>query len=227
MDTALVKFFILWIICENIVLATSTALKGTANEDNSTRKKRSPANGFSLFGLNPISAAQESFNAVGNIFSGNHGNQHHQQHYNNYQEPIEVNYPYGNVRNAQGNFPSRNGIPNQMAQNNYQNRYDWPQDNKNEVIKKTVPDKKQKPTTKTVPEKSNEVHENTSELPSNGEVDKQLLDYIFQNSQFNYDAAGTTVDNSIDFVTATGEFETTTDDFKRMLPPAAVASLLG
>ncbi|KAJ8732081.1 hypothetical protein PYW08_014811 [Mythimna loreyi] len=253
MDTSFVKFFILWIICENVVLTTSMVLKGTANANNNRRQKRSPANNFSLFSFNPLSTAKESFSAVENIFSGNHGNQ---QHHNNYQKPIEVGNPYGNVRNTNtllpGDFPSRNGIPKPQndyprpqndyprpqndysrpqndyprPQNDYQNKNDWPRENKNKV-EKPVQDTTQKPSTKTVPERNNEVLKDTSEVPSNGEVDKQLLDYIFQQSQFNYDAAGTTVDSNTDIVTETGAFETTTEDFNRILPPAAVASLLG
>lgn len=183
------------------------ALKDIAAEGANIRQKRSPA---SLFGFNlgnPVSTAGDTFNSVGNIFSGNRANTHQDNyHEQRYRQPYDRNtnsFPPTRISN-------RNGIPNSIARDNFQqrDRYVSPQENKSEDFKKAVPDRKQNSNTKPLPVTNNEIPKNTSENPENEKVNKELLNYIFQKPEFNEDDAGTTVDNNIDVVTETGEYET-------------------
>lgn len=188
------------------MLTTSMPLEGFANEDAYTRQNKPPANNFYLFGLNlgnTVRAAKKSLSGFGNLFSGNRG----YSRQNNQHEPID---PYGNGRNTNTispiGFPSRTGIQNTRPQGDVQGeRYVW-QEYKSEDLSTTVPDRKQVTNAITVPERYYEGPENTGDNPENGEIDQQLVDSIFQKSQFPYDS--TSVDYNVDGVTETSEYET-------------------
>lgn len=199
---------------------TSMALKEITKEDANTREKRSPASQFGFNLGSPVSAAKKTFSSIGNIFSDNRANRHHNNDHEHDTTQYNTSGPYGNVRNTNRllpiEFPSKSGIPNSMTYNGFQkeDKYVRPQENTSEVGKSTVPESNNR--IKNLHQQL-QTPENTGHYQSNADIDKQLLEYIFQNQQFNNDPAGTTVDNNINFVTETGEFETVSISIYKIL----------
>nr|XP_021201004.2 uncharacterized protein LOC110384182 [Helicoverpa armigera] len=222
MDKAFVKFITLWMMY--IAVTMSMPSKET-NEHLYSRLKRTPGD-FSLFGINlgsSLSKAKESFSSIGNIFSPNQGNRHQ---YDQSLPPYQYDQsPYRIVQNPNIRQPvyaaNENGLTSSINQDRYQtiNNNNNGQFQTRNQLNGPVTDRYQ--TAQNVPETKDEITQ------SKPEIDKQLLNYIFQ-SKPNSEGT-TTVDPTYDFTTETGEYDNTTmDGLEIRIPPApVVASLLG
>ncbi|CAH0699904.1 unnamed protein product [Spodoptera exigua] len=228
MDFRIVQVLALWILCINIEMVASMP-----SQNVNARTKRSPANNFSVFGLNLGSAlsatkqaASKTYTSIENIFTGK----------NNTPKPpgvIEAN-PIFNMP-PEGR-PNTNIVPSATQRSVEEtNKNVFSPDKKFEVDKTIVTEKSQipndVPNTTTAPPidvKDQGKEKNTENQNIENEIDKELLDYIFRSGPTNYNSAtDNSLDNSIDDTTSTGEFETTTLSLDNRIQPAVVASLLG
>ncbi|XP_035429040.2 uncharacterized protein LOC118262045 [Spodoptera frugiperda] len=231
-----VKFLMLWILCVSIELTASMPSQ-TVN----TRTKRSPANSFSVFGLNLGSAfsatkqaASDTYTGFENIFTGNN--------YNNRKQIIEppgIINPNHLFNMLPAGRPNKNIVP-PTTQNSIPevNKIVLPQQSQTQVNRNTnivtekSPTPNDQPNTTTEPpvDVKNEVKEKSTETKNiEKEIDKELLDYIFKTEPTDYNTAtDSNLDNSIDYTTSTDEFETTTIcTLDNRIQPAVVATLLG
>lgn len=232
MDFRIVKFLMLW-ICINIELAAS--MPSEAN----TRTKRSPANNFSVFGLNLGSAfpatkqaASDTYTSIGNIFNGNNNKRKQMI------EPPGIINPNPFINMLPTGRPNNN-IVSSSTQNSIPeaNKNILPHESKTEGNKKTttttenspLPNDEPNTTTESAIDIENEVSEKSTEIKNiEKEIDKELLDYIFRSGPTNYNSGtDSNLDNSIEYTTSTGDFETTTCSLDNRIQPAVVASLLG